>query len=235
MDHEPRPGVRAEKRSRDRLIRLAECHPEWALGFEDEVWWSRFERPSMHTWADEGKPLRLIERVEQPVAKRVGEDADAAQGPEPKALACFGLLLHLRGPDGSVQKRMWLRFADERPVSGLTCRYLEWCCAKLEALGKRALLLVWDNAPWHISRRVREWIERHNRGVKGSGRGVRILACLLPKKSPWLNPIEPKWVHGKRRVAEPDGLLSAAELEGRVYDCFGCEHEDRLSIPHKAA
>ena len=82
---------------------------------------------------------------------------------------------------------------------------------------------------------MREWIERHNWGVKGSGRGVRILPCLLPKKSPWLNPIEPKWGHGKRRGAEPYGLLGAAELEGRVYDCFGCEHEDRLSIPHKAA
>jgi hypothetical protein len=27
------------------------------------------------------------------------------------------------------------------------------------------------------------------------------------KHSPWLNAIEPKWVHGKRKVVEPDGLL----------------------------
>jgi hypothetical protein len=38
----------------------------------------------------------------------------------------------------------------------------------------------------------------------------------LPSKSPWLNPIEPKWVHGKRAVSEPDRLLSADELEARV-------------------
>jgi hypothetical protein len=38
--------------------------------------------------------------------------------------------------------------------------------------------------------------------------GVRIISCLLPKQSPWLNPIEPKWVHGKRRVVEADGLCS---------------------------
>ncbi len=30
------------------------------------------------------------------------------------------------------------------------------------------------------------------RGVKKSGRRVRIVVCLLPKQSPWLNPIEPK-------------------------------------------
>jgi hypothetical protein len=32
----------------------------------------------------------------------------------------------------------------------------------------------------------------------------------LAGMSPWLNPIEPKkWVHGKRKVVEPDGLLTA--------------------------
>jgi hypothetical protein len=45
---------------------------------------------------------------------------------------------------------------------------------------------------------------------------VRIVSCLLPKKSPWLNAIEPKWIHGKRKVVEPDGLLGAYELAERV-------------------
>ncbi len=52
MDHESGSGVREEKSQRDRLIRLAATHPEWALGFEDEVWWSRFERPSMRSWTE---------------------------------------------------------------------------------------------------------------------------------------------------------------------------------------
>ena len=39
---------------------------------------------------------------------------------------------------------------------------------------------------------------------------MRIVPCPLPIKSPWLNPIEPKWVHSKRKVVEPDRLLSAA-------------------------
>jgi hypothetical protein len=39
----------------------------------------------------------------------------------------------------------------------------------------------------------------------------------LPKQSPWLNAIEPKkWVHGKRKVVEPEGLLGAYELADRV-------------------
>jgi DDE superfamily endonuclease len=52
--------------------------------------------------------------------------------------------------------------------------------------------------------------------VKARSEGVRIVVCFLPKKSPWLNPIEPMWLHAKRKVVEPDGLLSADELADRV-------------------
>jgi transposase InsO family protein len=56
------------------------------------------------------------------------------------------------------------------------------------------LVLIWDNASGHISKEVRRWLGRHNRRVKTSEEeGVRIMSCLLPKQSPWLNAIEPKW------------------------------------------
>ena len=44
----PDPEYERKRGSRDRLIRLAKAHPEWVLGFEDESWFSRFERPSVH-------------------------------------------------------------------------------------------------------------------------------------------------------------------------------------------
>ncbi len=91
--------------------------------------------------------------------------------------------------------------------------------------------MPWDNAPWHISREVRTWIHEHNRRVKREGKGVRIIACPLPIKSPWLNPIEPRWVHAKRKVVEPDRLLSAQELADRVCAVFGCQHDVHLAIP----
>jgi hypothetical protein len=82
---------------------------------------------------------------------------------------------------------------------------------------------------------VRGWIRQHNRDVKRTGRGVRIIACYLPIKAPWLNPIEPKWVHGKRRVAEPARLLPAHELIERVCAAFSCPPEAHLAIPDHAA
>ena len=196
---------------------VAEADPEWAVGFEDECWWSRLALPPLSSWAEEGKPLRLIQ---QSVAK---------DDPDPKAIiSCYGLYV----PESD---RTWLRFVDGRPVSGITTQFVRWCTEKLEAIGKKILLLIWDNASWHISEEVRRWLGSHNRKVKKSGTGVRIVSCLLPKKSPWLNAIEPKWVHGKRKVVEPDGLLGAYELADRICWVFGCPHYEHLSIPREVA
>ena len=188
------------------------------MGFADETWWSRLAHPAVHTWTDRA-PLRL---VEQTVAK---------DDPDPKALACYGLLLR---PGGAAPEEVWLRFVAGRPVSALTTPFLAWCCERLAAQGTTTLVLVWDNASWHVSAEVRRWVREHNQRAHRHG-GVRLIPCRLPTKSPWLNPIEPHWVHGKRRVAEPARLLTAAELEARVYAAFGCPRDDHLAISHEVA
>jgi hypothetical protein len=202
---------------------LAAQHPDWALGFADEVWWSRLAHPALHAWTEPDRPLRRHEVALPP------------DDPDPKALACYGLLARWVEPAGAWRERAWLRFVDGRPVSAVTTQFLGWCCTRLAAQGKRALLLVGDNASWHLSKAVRTWIRAHNRQVKQTGQGVRIIVCQLPIKSPWLNPIEPKWVHGKRKVVEPDRVLPAAELAQRVCDAFGCAYEEHLTIPNQVA
>lgn len=203
----PDPAYARKKAARARLLRLADSHPDWVLGFQDETWWSRLAQPAVHTWAG-AEPLHLLERT-------------AAKGdPDPKALSCYGLL---RADTGA----MLLRFVQGRPVSQVTEDYLGWVCERLAAEGKKALLLVWDNASWHVSKRVREWIKAHNRRVKQEG-GVRIVVCGLPVKAPWLNPIEPKWAHGKRAIVEPDRTLTAQEVKERVHDYYRCEQVEPL-------
>jgi transposase len=177
----------------------------------------------MYAWQDEEQPMRL---VEQPWQK-----AD----PDPKALACYGVLWQQGPACEPIRKELSLRFVTGRPVSAITTQFLEWCCTRLQAQGKSAWLLIWDNASWHVSKQVRTWIREHNQQVKQDGKGVRILPCFLPTKSPWLNPIEPKWVHGKRNVAEHDGLLTAKLLAERICAYFGCSYEPHLSIPEKVA
>lgn len=176
-----------------------QSRPGWALGFQDEVWFSRLAQPALHAWTA-GEPLRL--------GLHPADRAD----PEPKALACYGLWLPAR-------ERTLLRFVNGRPISPVTCAFLAWAAEQLAAEGVRVLALIWDNASWHISHEVRNWVRRHNREVKRTGRGCRLLACRLPSKSPWLNPIEPRWAHGKRAVVEPERKLTATELKQRL-----CEH-----------
>jgi transposase len=218
LDQQSRSRLCQEKKRRDRLIRLACGHPRWALGFADEVWWSRLAHPDQHGWVDDTYQIRLEEL------------ARAKDDPDPKALACYGLLLRRRPLQAD---QMLLRFVDGRPVSAVTIDFLAWSCERLLVQGINGLLLIWDNASWHKSQQVRDWIRLHNRTVKQSSQGVRIVPCLLPSKSPWLNPIEPKWVHGKRAISEPERMLSADELEARVYAYYGCASEAHLVMPEK--
>src|SRR6266851_6568294 len=89
----PDPDYVRKKNRRDSLIRLVLAHPTWALGFLDEVWWSRLAQPDQHRWVDEDDVTRLQE------LERSKEDTD------PQALACYGVLV---------------RFVDGRPVSAVT-------------------------------------------------------------------------------------------------------------------
>jgi hypothetical protein len=132
----------------------------------------------LHAWQDEAHPLRVIEQ------------AVARDDPDPKALACYGLLARCWEAAHGRSEDLWLRFVEGRPVSAVTLDFLTWCVARAQERGKRALLLVWDNASWHDSQIVRAWVRQYNRQVKQAGHGVRLLVCYLPTKSPWLNPIE---------------------------------------------
>jgi hypothetical protein len=82
-------------------------------------------------------------------------------------------------------------------------------------------VVVWDKAAWHISREGRTWIQTHTRRVKRDG-GCRLVLCQLPTQNPWLNRIAPKWVHGKRAIAEPERKLTVEETRQRSCDYYHC-------------
>ena len=210
LDCQPRPGLRAEKNRRDRLIQMAANHPDLVLGFADAEWWSREAQLHMHTWSDD-KPVRLVEKTVP------------AKDSEGKAIACYGLYM-------PTANQMLVRCVRGRPVSLVTCTLLAWLAVYFTAQGTRALGLMWDNASWHVSHAVQEWIKAHNRKAKHEG-GCRFMVCRLPRKSPWLNPIEPTWVHGKRAIVEPARVLSMAELIRRVCAYYECALTDPIAQP----
>jgi hypothetical protein len=107
----------------------ASQQPTWAIGFQDEVWWSRFALPRMHAWQDPEHPVRLVE----PSWKK-GD-------PDPKALACYGVLWQEGTPEKPKREQMWLRFVSGRPVSAITTQFLDWCSQGLFKQGKTHWLL----------------------------------------------------------------------------------------------
>jgi len=173
------------------LIQTAESQADWAYSFQDETWWSRFSQPDLHNWVEDKQFTKLVEQVY------------TKNDPDRKALACFGLLVRWQ------KEKVWLRFVEGNQCSDLTIKYLRWVCSKTLQSEKHVLVMFWDHTPWHISKETMDWVHMHNRQVKQSGKGVRLLICFLPKKSPWLNSIEPMWIHAKRKIVEPDRNLSA--------------------------
>lgn len=170
------------------------------LGFADEVWGRRWAQPDQHRGVAADRDCRLQQRTIEP------------QDPDPNALGCYGLLIR-RHPG---VEQLGLRFVAGRPISAATTGLLAWCSTRLSAQGTTALGLLWDNASWHNSQAVRQGLRPHNRQVKLTRQGVRSGGHRLPVNSPWLNALEPKGVHGKRAVSEPQQRLSATELEERI-------------------
>jgi hypothetical protein len=187
-DHPPRCGRGPQQGPRDRLIACVEQRCDWALGCAAETWGRRFAPPPVPTGVEpDGGPLRLVEQEEP------------QDDPDPKALAWYGV----RRRQAGQAERVWLRVVDGRPVSASTEHFLDWCGTRLPEAGVRVGVVIWGNASWQVSKRVRAWIRAHPRRVKPQGQGVRLLSCYRPVKSPWLHPIAPQGVHGKRAIVEP--------------------------------
>jgi len=137
------------------------------------------------------------------------------RGEKDKALACFGAVRH-------DTAEVLLSFSQGQPNSLQMWLFIIGVLAVARTEGKQALVIIWDNASWHKSADIRRWIRAYNQAAKMAGE-PRLLTHLLPVKSPWLNPIEPRWVHAKRGVCEPDGELTPTVLRSRLCVHFNTQ------------
>ena len=153
----------------------------------------------MYVWSMD-QALRLVQREPK------------ENEPHP-ALACFGAVRK------DIQA-MYLYFSDGQLNSEQVWVFIMGLLAVARAGAKRVVVMIWDQAGWHLSKRLCQWMRAYNHQAKQCGE-PRLLTYLLPVKSLWLNPIEPRWMHAKRGVCEPDGDLLSLELIRRL-----CAHFD---------
>ena len=157
-------------------------------------------------WMDDEQPIKLIQRT-------------PPKGTKDKAISCFGAWC------GELDSLV-LDFANGYPNSEQMWAFIIRLLAVARQLEREVLVLIWDNAPWHTSKRIKQWIRAYNQAAKYTG-DVRLVVFWLPIKSPWLNPIEPHWGHAKRHVCEPSGELESDELKRRI-----CAYFDTQPLAH---
>ena len=141
-----------------------------------------------------------------------------------KALSYYGVKRHDTGA-------IYLYHCWQRPNSDETLQFLHWWVAGAATLRRKVVLVIWDNASWHVGRKVKRWIRRHNLVAKHMGK-PRLLVWTLPKCSPWLNPIEPHWLHVKKRICQPpNDDLSPHQLRQCVFRALDARFVAALSQP----
>jgi len=175
---------------------MGQQREDWLVLDQDECWFSRFVAPALSAWS--ANRLRVITR-------------DARQQPTP-AVACYGA----RRTD---TRQVYLAICEGQPKSEYTWDFLQGLLAVARQEHTRVLVLIWDNATWHLSKRLRSWMRAYNQQAKQTG-DVRLLIHYLPSRSPWLNPLEGCWLHAKRAVWEPTRLLELDELIQRILAYF---------------
>jgi transposase len=189
----PDPHYEHKKARRDGWVARAHQDPTIAVVYQDEAWFSGNPRLTAG-WGD-GDSIN----VEKPEQKLPGA---------------------------------WVLYAAEDAVTGWVHRHYAPRCNQgyvkeqlmmllrfYQALGKRLLVVVWDNASWHTGKMLRRWVCEYNRQAKQSGR-IRLLLVYLPRRSPWLNPLEAIFSQAKRRVIGRNQVADNEELRVRVEQYF---------------
>jgi transposase len=191
----PDPHYGRLKRRRDRLLAMARAAPDGTALWLDQSWFSRWPY-RFRAWAAKDAPLR--------VAQRWSEKVDTT--------ALYAAL------DDESQEA-FLRWATGQPNSEETVQFLEALMARCTQNGLRFIVLIWDKASWHTSKRTRSWIRAYNRQAKAEAQ-TRLIVCQLPTRSPWLMPLEPIFGWTKRQVLGGRLFQTVAQLQAAVEHYF---------------
>ena len=159
-----RPAPNFAERMREIDDMVATAAPDTTILFEDETTLKRFP------------PLR---RQWQPVGEQLAVGVPEAN----ESFSLYGALDITYDVTGGTT----ITRAFEKGRSDYTIQFLEEI--KVRTTGQ--VLLFWDQATWHTSQQVTEWLDAH----------ARIQPVLFPKRSPEVNPMEDLWRELKEQIA----------------------------------
>jgi transposase len=191
----PDPQYKLRKQQRNRLLAMARTALDGTAFWLDQSWFARWPY-SFRAWAARDAPLR--------VAQRWSEEVDTT--------ALYAAL------DDETQEP-FLRWAEGQPNSEETVRFLDALMVHCTAKGLRFVVLFWDKASWHTSKRTLNWIRTYNQQAKLKNQ-TRLIVCSLPTRSPWLMPLEPIFGWIKHQVLGGRLFETIAALQAAVENYF---------------
>jgi transposase len=141
---------------------------------------------------------------------RQGQQVRIPTPPSNQSFALYGALEIYQGD--------WVTGDFAKANSQATVTFLQQL---LDQYPQRRILLIWDQAKFHTSHQVENWIADHD----------RLQVRLLPKRAPEENPVEDIWLHLKDQVAANltrtlDSIKAACE---RTFRQLGPEGLFRLA------
>ena len=184
--------------------------PRWAVEREDPqaaelmaaitqaIW--KADAQTM-TWVEDETKFRALPPLRS-MWMRKGQQTRVPTPEQNSSFYSYGAL--------DIESGTWFDGFFEKANSDATTTYLQ---ALLDAFPEKHILLVWDQAKYHTSQKVENWIDQQK----------RLTVLLLPKYSPELNPVEHIWRVVKQRIAA--NLTRALEALQAAYRAFFGEQE----------
>ncbi len=162
--------------------------PRWAVRREDPQAAERMKTIGRTILAADEETVVLLEDETMlktlPVLRRMwmrqGEQVRVPTPRQNENLYVYGAL--------DLASGEWTQALYDKANSANTIAYLEHLLAQFP---QQSLLLIWDQATYHTSRRVEDWLADP----------PRLQVLRLPKYAAELNPVESIWRHLKNRVA----------------------------------
>jgi hypothetical protein len=198
LDQLPRPAVHGKKGTLQRLRERALSDEGWALEYVDETWFvwvppeGIMNPPVGYGWAPRGAPLRNL------TSRKKGQ-------------VTWSTYLSL---DAKEQRLSWRITQHTNRFE--TALFINERLRAHERRGHRVLVLVWDQASWHVAKDLWRWFRNHNRRVDRQGHGTKIVPMCTPVHAFWLNPVEPLIGDAKRRVLPCRQFASQTEQQAAL-------------------
>lgn len=96
---------------------------------------------------------------------------------------------------------------------------------------KRTLYLSWDAASWHDSKRLKKYVDRHNRAASS---GPRLELVPLPASSQFLNVIESVFSGMSRAIIHSSNYASLDDAKAAIDKYFASRNEHFRQRPKRA-